>query len=62
MVTEFKRYSLSGVFICVCGQHIMVVGAVRPGYFKCEGCEREFTVKRPVIQLMDRENREDRDE
>ena len=53
MVTEFHKYSLSGVFICVCGHHIMVIGANNPGYFKCEGCEREFTVERPVIQLMD---------
>lgn len=53
MQTEFDKYSISGVFICMCGQHIMVVGASIPGYFKCEGCGREHKVERPVIQLLD---------
>ena len=59
MVTEFDGYSLSGSFICVCGVVIAVIGINSVHRFTCDACDRRFVIARPVIQLMDREDRDE---
>ena len=53
MITEFDKYSMSGVLICVCGMSIMMLGVIKPGAVKCDKCERTYMVKRPVIELVE---------
>ncbi len=52
MITEFDKYSMSGVLICVCGMSIMMLGVIKPGAVKCDKCERAYMIHRPVIELL----------
>ena len=53
MITEFDKYSMSGVLICVCGMNIMMLGIMKPGMVKCDTCGCTYIVKRPVIELAE---------
>ncbi len=59
METEFDGYSLSGVFICVCGVKVATIGITGVQLCVCDDCGRRYMIHRPVIHLIDRERKPD---